>query len=86
MTSNIKDHCKGVNSATVYNQNLLKFSYCWFGAYLDAARFRDLNTVTCFHFTWPCAFHQNKFQVSVQFSVYSHVLAYSIYTVLVTYE
>ena len=39
MTSNIKEHCKGVNSATVYNRKLLKFSYCWCGAHLDAVPF-----------------------------------------------
>ena len=60
---------------------LLKFSYCWCGAYLDAARWRDLNTVRCF----ISLGHVLSIKTS-QFSFYSHVLVYSIYTVLVTYE
>ena len=39
MTSNIEEHCKGVNSASVYNRKLLKFPYCWCGAHLDAVPF-----------------------------------------------
>ena len=45
MTSNIKDNCNG--------------GY-WCGAYLNAAPFRDSNTVTYFHLIWPSAFHQNR--------------------------